>query len=314
MRAVLIGNYGVGNLGDEALKEYFLQAFPKVSWTVVSANPTEKNEVPRLPGGPTSFFTTDWGQTITVIKKANRVIFGGGSLLTDMESPYACFLWWLHARVAQLYGKPVAFAFQGIGPFNTKIGRYFACKALQIATHVSVRDELSYDRLETLGLADSVVKSFDPVLSLVKKISSAKRVPGKLIVIPRKQSGHAFVRLARDFAFEYTSLSIVRFQPFDEGEHRATLAISRDYEDSTMVPVTTIEQAVKEIATADMVLSHRFHGSLIALALRKKVTIATQTSHDKHESLKQLEQSVSACKKKVAVGKKALSSWIKKPH
>ena len=34
MRLLLVGNYGVGNLGDEALREYFLKRFPEVQGEV----------------------------------------------------------------------------------------------------------------------------------------------------------------------------------------------------------------------------------------------------------------------------------------
>ncbi|MBI5155969.1 hypothetical protein HZA45_01700, partial [Candidatus Peregrinibacteria bacterium] len=97
MRCVLIGNYGTGNFGDEALRSYFLKSFPEIEWQVVSARPTA-DELPRLPAGPRSLFTTKWFRTIKALRHCDAVVFGGGTLFTDSESVFACFLWWLHVR------------------------------------------------------------------------------------------------------------------------------------------------------------------------------------------------------------------------
>lgn len=74
MHCVLIGNYGVGNFGDEALKEYFLSAFPDITWSVVSARPSGE-ELPRLPGGFRSLFS-HWWKTLGAIRNTDAVVFG----------------------------------------------------------------------------------------------------------------------------------------------------------------------------------------------------------------------------------------------
>ena len=115
MRCVLVGNYSVGNIGDEALKEYFLSEFPDISWSVVSANPTDPRDVPRLPLGIRSLFT-NWWKTINAIRHADALIFGGGSLFTDIESVWACVIWRAYALLASWCKVPVMLAFQGAGP------------------------------------------------------------------------------------------------------------------------------------------------------------------------------------------------------
>jgi len=74
MRLLLVGNYGVGNLGDEALKEYFLTRFPEIDWIVVSANP-RTGEVARLPMGIRSFFWLRWMATLRAYREADGVVF-----------------------------------------------------------------------------------------------------------------------------------------------------------------------------------------------------------------------------------------------
>ena len=102
MRCLLISNYGTGNHGDVALKEYFLTRFPEVEWIVLSANAQSPRDVPRLPFGLRSLFTTPWWRTLAALRSSDAVIFGGGSLFTDVESVRACLLWWWHACVARM--------------------------------------------------------------------------------------------------------------------------------------------------------------------------------------------------------------------
>ena len=83
MKCLLVGNFGVGNLGDEALKDYFLQEFSTVDWTVVSADPQGEKEVARLPGGVRSLLKLQWFKTLFAYRSCDAIVFGGGSLFTD---------------------------------------------------------------------------------------------------------------------------------------------------------------------------------------------------------------------------------------
>ena len=167
MKCVLIGNFGVGNLGDEALKEYFLQEF-SIDWTIVSAHPRASNEVARLPGGLRSFLGFKWVKTIAAYRQCGAVVFGGGSLFTDAESVFAVALWWLHAQCAFFFRKPVHLAFQGIGPFRTRLGERLSRSVCRKSATISVRDLQSYNRVGEWGLSRKCIQSFDPVISLIE--------------------------------------------------------------------------------------------------------------------------------------------------
>ena len=147
---LLVGNYGVGNAGDEILREYFLEHFPKVEWQVLSAHPSS-GELPRFPGGVRSLFSLRWFRTLRALRKADGIVFGGGSLWTDLESVRACFLWSVHAWFARLCGKPYFLAFQGIGPFRTRVGEWLTRWVIAHASFISVRDSFSFERLSGLS-------------------------------------------------------------------------------------------------------------------------------------------------------------------
>ena len=130
MRLLMVGNYGDGNVGDEALREYFLRRYTSHRWTVLSAHPSTPQELPRLPSGIRSFLSFKWLRTLNQLPDFDAVVFGGGSLFTDIESPLACILWWLHVRAARFFGKPVLLAFQGVPDPPLKAALLFLCVML----------------------------------------------------------------------------------------------------------------------------------------------------------------------------------------
>jgi hypothetical protein len=147
-KALLIGNYGIGNLGDEALKNFFLTSSLNVDWTVLSSNPSSGNEVPRLPTGLRSFLRFNYLKTLKVFISAEVAIFGGGTLFTDTESRWAGFIWWIHACWCYVLGIPYILAFQGFGPFKPGFGTSFAKWSVKRAALVIVRDVQSFKRVK----------------------------------------------------------------------------------------------------------------------------------------------------------------------
>lgn len=297
MRYVLIGNYGVGNLGDEALKDFFLTEFPDIEWKVVSACP-EQGEFPRLPAGVRSLFTP-WWRTIGVIRKSDGVVFGGGSLFTDTESLYACFIWWWHARVARLFGKKIILAFQGIGPFRTRAGERLARATVRTASHVSVRDKGSYDRVKSWvapasrspkgeGSNKKVVQTFDPIFALIQNKKSELSTQKLLVVIPRMNSDDKFRERVRSMIGEgsWDAVRILSFQSGNTAERMVCMDIRKKCDvPAEVVAISTLVQLVREVGGATRVLAQRYHGALAALALKKDLEIVPQGEGDKLSSL-----------------------------
>lgn len=289
MHCVLVGNFGVANLGDEALKEYFLRAFPEVKWTVVSAHPS-LHQLPRLPAGIRSFFGTHWMQTVTTIRTADAVVFGGGTLWTDIESPLACVLWFLHARLAAFFGTPYFLAFQGFGPFRTFIGKKLARWVVCHAAFVSVRDEESARRAEGFAPSVRIVRTFDPVILDVHR-HTEQHAPKKIILIPRAHSGAVFSHEARALASTYAdaSISIILMQPDDAREQRVAKRLQEELHERPVesIGVYALADLCHHLAGATVVLSQRYHGALIALALGVPTQIVSQAAGDKLSDLQQ---------------------------
>jgi polysaccharide pyruvyl transferase WcaK-like protein len=288
MQAILVGNYGVGNLGDEALRLAVVAAHPEVDWTVLSANPG-LGELPRLPAGPRSLFLTPWWRTLKAIREADAVVFGGGSLFTDIESPFACFLWWLHVVAANLFHVPVILAFQGIGPFSTAIGERFARSAVGKAASVSVRDRQSEARVRSWFLNNNVVQSFDPVFCLFLDKKRPVEQKNVLTLIPRHNTSSSFVESARKIAEsnDFDLLEILLLQGKETGEKDMAERLSSEIGLPARIrTLTTLEELCAAISGSRMVVSQRYHGALAALATGVALRIIAQDEDDKLSSLR----------------------------
>jgi len=317
MRCVLVGNYGVANLGDEALRDYFLHTFTTIEWVVVSAHPYNPNEVPRLPGGLRSLFTTNWWKTVKVIRSSDALVFGGGSLFTDVESVYACFLWSVHAWTAIFLGKPVHLAFQGMGPYKTRVGEWLARSVARKAASISVRDEASVHRLEAWGLSTKVVQTFDPVFSFMVSQKKDHITKNVFIVIPRHNSGELLKKQMLQMLAETSNIEdvhIVLMQPDDAAEQATADALHSALPvPATIVPVRTMEELMEEVSGVTCVLTQRFHGALAALAAGSTVSIVTQGEGDKLSQLLPFargEQSVGGLIERVNKGEECLAQAL----
>jgi polysaccharide pyruvyl transferase WcaK-like protein len=286
MHAFLIGNYGAGNLGDELLREYFLRRFPNVRWTVVSARASSANEVPRLPLGFHSLLQP-WWRTIRALRRADVVVFGGGTLFTDGESVVACLLWGWHAFVAWLFRKPVYLAYQGIGPFRTGIGTGIARWVIRHAAFVSVRDTVSRERVLSLVPGTKVVQTCDPVVLLITRQNQDVKSQNVFTIIPRRNSPHTFLvragTLWRTGVFSATV--ILSLQPDDPAEKDVCLALQRSLPGARIREIRSIDALLHALSGSVLVYSQRFHGALAALTLGIPFETASQREGDKLSAL-----------------------------
>lgn len=288
MHCVLIGNYGVGNLGDEALRSFMVRSFPSVEWTVLSAAPTREGELPRLPGGIRSLVRLRWLRTLHAIRHADAVVFGGGSLFTDAESVYACILWWIHVRAARFFRVPVLLAFQGIGPLTHPVARFLTQDAVRRSVFLSVRDEESFARVLAWNMNINVIQSFDPVYKEIYEQNS-ERTKNVLVIIPRKNSPTSFLERAAALAEAGTwdAVRILSLEPASPEERRLCDALVARLGRGALSTPETMEHLAECLADASLVLSQRYHGALAALALGIPFETMSQKAGDKLSTLEQ---------------------------
>jgi polysaccharide pyruvyl transferase WcaK-like protein len=308
MKAVLIGNYGVGNFGDEALKGYFLGAFPEVEWLVPSARPGV-GEYPRLPVGFRSLFRTPWWKTLGAIRRADALVFGGGTLFTDIESVKACWLWGVHAFAARCFGVPTYLAFQGVGPFHTRVGEGIARYVVRSARYVSVRDASSLARVRPWR--PDAVATFDPVFLLFLQRKKERRPDGGALLIPRHNSGEAFLR-ACDAVPADASVTVALFQPKDAGEVWMSELLKTRFPRSTVRVIEDVDALMGALAHAESCVCERFHGALAAAAAGVPTTLVSRASGDKLDEARSLfaAPAVDASKAAAEAGESSLRTAL----
>ncbi|MEM9568132.1 MAG: polysaccharide pyruvyl transferase CsaB [Cyanobacteria bacterium P01_E01_bin.34] len=161
MRTVVVGYYGFGNSGDEALLLTLLQQLPENAEPIVLSNDPDRTV--ELYGVEAR---NRWNlQDIhRLFRSADAFVWGGGSLMQDSSSWRNPLYYGGLMRWAQMYGlKTIAWG-QGIGPLQRRWVRWLTRSCLQRCEAVSVRDEGSACLLQDWGIAHKLAP--DPVWSL----------------------------------------------------------------------------------------------------------------------------------------------------
>jgi len=245
MKIVVCGNYGAGNIGDEAILystlQYLRKTHPSAHIDVLCAMPDVEQKffsdfsslsfLWTLPMGIRSFvrsiFKGTLWKTVRAIKKCDLFILGGGGLFADDESIRAPFIWGAHLMTAKFFKRNIKVEAISVGPLKRKIARWFTQKSLQNIQTISVRDRSSNRLLLDLGIKSRV--TFDPVFRLsvptrspLPLVAERQSLPEKPYIIVSlrpwksmdenlyKKLAHAFDRIIEKFAFN------IVFIPFQE--------------------------------------------------------------------------------------------------
>jgi polysaccharide pyruvyl transferase WcaK-like protein len=175
-RIVLIGLFGVGNLGNDGSLEAmvrFLRKEPNAVLSCVSGKPAcveqvfgiESLSIRRifpadgLSGKLNKLFLkipgkfVDFVRAIHHVRKADLMIFPGTGILDDFGEkpwgmPYDILKWCLAARLA---GTRIAFVSIGAGPIRNRLSRFLMVSAARLAHYRSYRDLQSREFMQSIG-------------------------------------------------------------------------------------------------------------------------------------------------------------------
>jgi polysaccharide pyruvyl transferase CsaB len=170
---LLVGYYGFGNTGDEAILTAILAQFredrPDLRIVVASGNPARTAEIHHVESIPYN----DIVAIHRAVQACRLVIIGGGGLFHDYWGVDPdTFLTSRHwgaayyagpALLARLYGKPVMLYAVGIGPLCSEHGARFTRLAAEAAQVITVRDEASRAELLRMEIpAERIRVTADP--------------------------------------------------------------------------------------------------------------------------------------------------------
>ncbi|MFZ3578286.1 polysaccharide pyruvyl transferase CsaB [Virgibacillus sp. DJP39] len=184
MRIVLSGYYGFDNVGDEAILFSIIKSLknenPEVRITVLSNNPEATKQTYHVDA------VNRWKlkEIRNVLKQADGLISGGGSLLQDETGiksiPYYAGI----IKIAKWYKKPVFVYAQGMGPIKRRLSKWIVRNALNKVGKITVRDEGSKTLLQKIGVKKQSVVVPDPVLALDRNSFSNNWIKSQAIDKP----------------------------------------------------------------------------------------------------------------------------------
>lgn len=146
------GYYGFNNAGDEAILGGMIQAVravdPSATFTVISGTAAQTRSLHQVEAISRGDFRNIW----RAMRRVDLLISGGGSLLQDVTG-YRSIPYYLGVvSMAKLWGRPVMFYGQGVGPVTGLIGRSLIPLVGNLVDRVTVRDRDSARALQALGV------------------------------------------------------------------------------------------------------------------------------------------------------------------
>ncbi|MER2038903.1 MAG: polysaccharide pyruvyl transferase CsaB [Solibacillus sp.] len=284
MHIVLSGYYGFENVGDEAILLSIITALRKakhdVEITVLSNNPASTAKT----YGVQAVNRWKLKEVSAVLKQADGLISGGGSLLQDqtgMKSiPYYCGI----IRIAKFHKKPVFVYAQGMGPIHKSMSQFITKNTLNKVDQITIRDEASKQLLVDIGVNKSMTVVPDPVIGL-----DASAFRSEWLERQAFESGYISVSV-RDWPSEVnfkqkivesldllarSGHNIVFIPMHDEHDEKASFELANMMSEKSLVAPgnLSIEEKITVIGQSDLLIGMRLH-SLIFSAIQATPFIA----------------------------------------
>lgn len=168
--AVILGYYGFGNTGDDALLEAVIADLRSVDENMGIAVLTNDVEKPSQFHDVSGVGRFRMREVKKAMRSAKLFILGGGSLIQDVTSTKSLLYYLYCAHLAKKLGLRVMLYANGIGPITKPGNRRLAKKLLDRADCITLRDPDSLGMLGELGVENKNVElTADPAFDLEVK-------------------------------------------------------------------------------------------------------------------------------------------------
>lgn len=313
-RIGILGNFGIGNFGNDATLESMLlllkQTQPDVEITCVCTVPEKvglDHGIPALPlGWPGPFLLRklhNWSYALGVVRRFDVLIIPGTGILNDFGSPplglpYVLFRWCLAAR---LCGVRIALVSVGAGPLHHPLTRWFIKRVALLAQYRSYRNKFSKEFLGRLGVNTSNDRIYPDLafrLPPPPPLTQESTEVGRLTVCVGAMAYYGWRAnvqtgdgIYKEYLGKITQFVLwllehafrVRLIMGDESDQRAVddlrkavLAKKPSLPAEVLIaePAHSQHDVMRQMGGADIVISSRFHHLVFALMLGK-LTIST---------------------------------------
>jgi len=168
-RILIIGAYGCGNAGDDALLQSIVDYFHDYNLTATAGS---KNNLKPWLQVKTIRCRLNEGISFPVFKSmikdvfiilfhlihSNAIIFGGGSLIHDLTFYNLIFIYFWHL-CALIFRKRVYYLGMGVGPLNTRFGKKISKFFLSKSTYLFVRDKRGESICHSIDVNNSILSN-----------------------------------------------------------------------------------------------------------------------------------------------------------
>jgi len=288
----VLGSYGEGNVGDEAILDGILKEIRKLNADtqiiVFSHNPKETMELhedvlayPPLPAGVKSFFLqTLSGQlqrSMYALKSSKDIIIGGGGIFYDHgfstgKNPVQ--VWHTRVNTIKRLGKEYRLYAVGVSALRNSASTKWMKDIAEGASQVDVRDAASKNNLESIGVTRDIGIVDDPALQLEapKHEMNSKKIGISVrrwyLNDPKKQE-----QLKKTLAELLEALASKQYQivliPFSIGNDDDRTFMEEIISlTNTQAAISdqphTVSSRMKEIASCDILIGMRLHSIIFA--------------------------------------------------
>lgn len=164
--AVILGYYGYGNSGDDALLGSIINDMREVeeSFNPIVLSHNIKNTQSLYGVECADRFSVF--QILKAFKRTNVLILGGGSLIQDITSTKSLMYYLWCIKTAKKHGLKVMLYANGIGPILKEENKNRAAKVLDSVDVITLRDEESAQLISQLGVkTPKITVTADPAFS-----------------------------------------------------------------------------------------------------------------------------------------------------
>ena len=271
-RLFLVGYFGFGNLGDELLRETYTNKLEKelkdYKISVLIGKEIPKDNSENINWIPRKNFTS----VIEEIIKSEALIIPGGGVFQSVTSNRSLFYYLLIIWLAKKLGTKVILPAQGLGPWKRRgiISKLLHKKVgdeLRNAEYLTVRDNESVEKFKKITSPEAYVELTTDLAFLNDKFLRKKH-KGKIefmriyAVLRSSVKGSTkiasnLIKLAGDS--ENIELIPVAFQPGEDAFVWRRAGWKGD--------IKNVESFEKAFDGADLVVSMRLHGCIVATKL-----------------------------------------------
>lgn len=164
---VLCGYYGFENLGDDAL---LCEAIRDLKKRYENPRITVICHAPKKVAKKFGIRTAkreNLPKILKLIRSADRLILGGGSILQDSTSMRSLRFYTLLIETAAKGGVPIELLANGLGPLKRKRAKKLVARVLSLCEKISLRDENSLSLALSLGIDRTKLDLIDDLSSRI---------------------------------------------------------------------------------------------------------------------------------------------------